>query len=224
MFETLARIVPSRRIRARLDAMRAQKRRAWRVAPAKFIAAGNPFRLNVGCGTNAKPGWLNIDLGRDADLEVDVREGLPFDDHSCDLIYTEHFLEHLIYPEESVPFLQECRRILKADGRLEVGVPDARSVVESCLGETIDPDFLANDKLHDWGYPATCRTGFEYINYHFRLGEHHKFAFDLATLKLQLEDAGFADVRPRDFDPSLDCPKRAAGTLYAVARITPKED
>jgi len=212
-----ARIGPLRSIRARLVAMRVQRRRSWRVDVSKFIEPGCPFRLNVGCGTNPKPGWVNIDLGRGADVAVDVRGGLPFDDHSCDLIYSEHFLEHLIYPQESVPFLRECRRILKADGRIEIGVPDAHYVVESCLNDPIDPDFLATVELNDWGYPESCRTGFEYINYHFRLDEDHKFAFDLTTLRLHLEDAGFADIRQRDFDSSLDCQKRAVGTLYVVA-------
>jgi predicted SAM-dependent methyltransferase len=219
-----ARTWPLRSIRARLGAMRRQRRRAWRVDVSKFISPGEPFRLNVGCGPNVKPGWVNIDLGRGADVAVDVREGMPFDDHSCDLIYSEHFLEHLIYPQESVPFLKECRRILRADGTIEIGVPDARYVVESCLNDPIAPNFLAAVELNEWGYPESCRTGFEFINYHFRLGERHKFAFDLTTLSLQLEDAGFSDVRQRDFDPSLDCEKRAVGTLYVVATVGAGKD
>jgi len=219
---------PLRSIWTRLDTMwrqrKRQQRRAWRVDPATFIAPGEPIQLNVGSGRNPKPGWLNIDLDRGADLVMDVREGLPFEDHSCDRIYSEHFLEHLIYPEESVPFLAECRRVLKADGQIEIGVPDARYVVESCWNDPIDPEFLATAELNDWGYPASCRTGFEYINYHFRLDENHKFAFDLATLKLQLEDAGFTHFRQREFDPSLDCPKRAVATLYAVASTAEPKD
>ena len=45
----------------------------------------------------------------------------------------------------------------------------------------IDPDFLSTAALNNWGYPESCRTGFEYINYHFRTDEQHKFAFDLTT-------------------------------------------
>lgn len=217
--KTIARNQVLRPIRAWLVAIRRRRRRTWRVDLSKFIAPGKPVRLNVGCGPNAKPGWVNIDLGHGADLVMDVCEGLPFDDDSCDLIYSEHFLEHLLNPDESAPFLEECRRVLEADGRIEIGVPDARYVVESCLNDPIDPDFLATAALNNWGYPEFCRTGFEYINYHFRLGEQHKFAFDLTTLKLQLEDAGFRDIRQRDFDPSLDCPKRAPGTLYVVGTV-----
>jgi len=204
--------------------MRRRRRRAWRIDVSKFIAPGEPVQLNIGCGPNAKSGWVNIDLGPGGDVVLDVREGLPFDDDSCDLIYSEHFLEHLIYPDESMPFLEECRRVLEADGRIEIGVPDARYVVESCRNDPIDPDFLAAAALNGWGYPESCRTGFEYINYHFRMGEQHKFAFDLTTLKLQLENAGFRSIRQRDFDPSLDSQKRAAGTLYVVGTIAEVED
>jgi predicted SAM-dependent methyltransferase len=224
LLKAAARTWPLRSIRARLVAMRRRQRRAWRIDVSKFIAPGEPVQLNVGCGSKAKPGWVNIDLSPAADLVLDVREGLPFDDYSCDLIYSEHFLEHLIYPDESVSFLEECLRVLKVDGRIEIGVPDARYVVESCRNDPIDPDFLATAALNNWRYPESCRTGFEYINFHFRMGEQHKFAFDLTTLKLHLEDAGFGGIRQRAFDPSLDCQKRAVGTLYVVGTIAEVKD
>jgi predicted SAM-dependent methyltransferase len=222
--KAIARNRVLRPIRAWFVARRRRRRRAWRVDVSKFIAPGAPVRLNIGCGPNAKTGWVNIDLDHGADLVMDVCEGLPFDDASCDLIYSEHFLEHLMSPNERAPFLTECRRVLKADGRIEIGVPDARYVVESCLNDPIDPDFLATAALNNWCYPEFCRTGFEYINYHFRMGEQHKFAFDFTTLKLHLEDAGFSDIRQREFDPSLDCQKRAVGTLYVVGMVGPVKD
>lgn len=222
--KAVARTWPLRSIRTRCVSMRRRRRRAWRVDVSKFIAPGEPVRLHVGCGTNVKPGWVNVDRGGDADLVMDVRGGLPFDDYSCDLIYSEHFLEHLIYPGESIPFLKECRRVLKGDGRIEIGVPDSRYVVESCLSDPVDPHFLAAAELNNWRYTKSCRTGFEYINYHFRLDEQHKFAFDFTTLKLHLEDAGFRDVHQRDVDPNLDCPERAAGTLYVVGLVGEAKD
>lgn len=193
-----------------------RKSRTVRV-PQRLSHLGPPYKLNVGCGNNLKDGWVNIDLQESADLAIDVNYGLPFDDDSCELIYSEHFLEHLEYPDESVPFLRACNRVLRPGGLIHIGVPDSRYVVESCLKDPIDPAFLNKVKTHKWGYPEHCQTGFEFINYHFRLNGHHKFAFDYSTLKAQLERAGFSNVRERLFDPKLDTLSRAEGTLYVVA-------
>jgi len=65
-----------------------------------------------------------------------------------------------------------------------------------------------------WRYPDYCKTAFEYINYHFRLEGHHKFAYDVSTLKSHLEQVGFINVRQRSYNPELDSEKRAAGTIY----------
>ncbi len=117
------------------------------------------------------------------------------------------------------PSLAECRRILRKGGRIEIGVPNARRAVDACLSSPVDPDFLAEIALHGWGYPESCNTGFEYINYHFRLDGHHKFAFDFETLRDQLGRAGFCSVRERAFDPDLDTESRAVGTLYVAANV-----
>ena len=40
--------------------------------------------LNVGCGDQPMAGFVNLDLGRDADLKLDVRHGLPCADNTVD--------------------------------------------------------------------------------------------------------------------------------------------
>lgn len=185
--------------------------------PSLSAIGQSPYKLQIGCGKKLKPGWVNIDLKPPAELQVDVRRGLPLPDASCELIYCEHFLEHLEYPKESVPFLKECRRVLAPGGQIHIGVPDSRYVVEACMHDPIDPEFLERARRHDWGYPESCHTGFEYINYHFRLNGRHKFAFDETTLHAQLARVGFRNIRRRSFDPELDSEGRAEGTIYVVA-------
>ena len=177
-----------------------------------------PYKLNIGCGNNIKEGWINIDINPPADLTIDVRNGLSFQNNSCELIYSEHFLEHLSYPYESIPFLKECYRVLSPGCVIHVGVPDSRYVVESCIKDQINAEFLRKAKDHDWGYPDYCQTGFEFINYHFRLEGEHQFAFDFITLKSHLEQVGFMDVNKREFNPDLDTMKRAEGSLYVEAK------
>jgi SAM-dependent methyltransferase len=82
------------------------------------------MKLNIGCGPNRKKGWDNIDLLPDVDLSLDMREAMPFSENSATIIYSEHFFEHLDYPEPAKRFLKECHRILRPGGIFSVGVPD----------------------------------------------------------------------------------------------------
>ena len=89
------------------------------VKKAKAYASQNDMKLNIGCGVNRKPGWVNIDLFPDVDLPLDMREPLPFPDNSVAIVDSEHFFEHLEYPSPAKQFLKECHRILKTDGNFQ---------------------------------------------------------------------------------------------------------
>lgn len=174
-----------------------------------------PYKLHIGCGGNLKKGWMNIDLKLPADCLIDVKFGLPVEDNSSSMVYSEHFLEHLSWPDESIPFLQECFRVIQKNGSIRIGVPDSRVVVERCLKDL--ESFKKMVKENDWKYPEYCKTSFEYINYHFRIGGNHKFAYDFETLSSHLSQVGFSNIIKSEFIPSIDSPKRASGTLYVTA-------
>src|SRR5579863_8682139 len=72
---------------------------------SRRVLGNPPVKLNCGCGPMVKPGWLNIDMEKRADLQLDLRKGLPFPDKSVSFIYSEHFFEHLEYPKEATTFL-----------------------------------------------------------------------------------------------------------------------
>jgi hypothetical protein len=57
----------------------------------------------------------------------------------------------------------------------------------------------------------------EHLNYHFRQGDEHKFAYDFKTMERALRTVGFSKIRQRPFDPALDQESRAKGTLYVEA-------
>jgi len=52
--------------------------------------------------------------------KVDLDEGLPFNDKSFDLIWAGDIIEHVFDP---IFVLQECRRVLRPNGRMLVTVP-----------------------------------------------------------------------------------------------------
>jgi predicted SAM-dependent methyltransferase len=200
-------------------AMLLSEYRVWRLhrgslEAAKKMSLSNGFKINVGCGRNLKPGWINIDLCAVADLHLDLREDLPFANDSASCIYSEHFFEHLEYPGEALHFLAESYRTLAPGGKFVVGVPDTEWPLSSYVAA--DPEYfhIAADKR--W-HPAWCNTRLHHINYHFRQGSEHKYAYDFETLKLVLEEAGFVHIVRREFDPSQDTEARKLGTLYVEA-------
>jgi SAM-dependent methyltransferase len=83
-------------------------------------------RLNLGCGTQHRAGWVNLDArplpGVDvvADLDACADTPLPFADDSFDEFHASHLLEHLQHP---LPFMQELHRIARPGALLEIRVP-----------------------------------------------------------------------------------------------------
>jgi predicted SAM-dependent methyltransferase len=187
----------------------------WR---AKRYRNQQRLRLQFGCGDNAKPGWVNIDLSPKADLQLDLRKSLPFADGSCECTYSEHFFEHLDYPDDALFFLRENFRVLAPGGLLTFGVPDAGSALEGYARATKGAPVTPFP-----GHPSWVRTRMDQINFLFRQNyicqiHQHRYAYDLETLELILADVGFSQIHQREFDPLLDSESRLNGTLYVSAR------
>jgi predicted SAM-dependent methyltransferase len=197
----------------------------------RLVTAGSSLRLNLGSGFRPRqaPGWINVDLSHDADLQLDLREPLPFPDDSVAEIYTEHFVEHLNYPNqdestswqveapgrpsEVLSFLRECRRVLKPGGVFDVVVPDAECIVLEYAARREHPFPWAQ-----WWGPKWCDTPMHVVNYVFRQGCEHKYAYDEDTLRAVLRAAGFEDVRRRPFNPGTDAENHQIGSLCMQAR------
>ena len=95
----------------------------------------NDMVLNLGCGDNLIQGAVNVDCfkGEGIDETVDLTQ-MPWKwkEESVDKIYLTHVLEHFANPKE---ILEECHRILKVGGLLEVVVPHSScAMAVGCLG------------------------------------------------------------------------------------------
>lgn len=142
------------------------------------------LRLNIGSGDKKLPGFVNIDLEAGADLQWDVRWGLPFPDNSVDVIFNEHFIEHITQPE-AIAFLRECRRVLKPGGRIRIATPDLHA--------------LAYRYLHrdDWKESSEMvKYGFEWIHnpaeqFNIAMREWgHQWIYDEVALTRIAREAG----------------------------------
>jgi predicted SAM-dependent methyltransferase len=205
-------------------------RRGVRRAPQ--FARARPLRLNLGSGFRPRTGWVNVDLSDRADLSLDLRERLPFDDGTVDAVYTEHFFEHLSFPNlddstawavetlarpsDALSFLREVWRVLAPGGVFDIVVPD----VECVLVEYVRRHDRALATPSWWG-PAWCDTMMHRVNYVFRQGREHQYAYDAETLGRVLASVGFADVRRRPFDPGRDADNHAIGSLCMLATKPP---
>lgn len=170
--------------------------------------------LHLGCGERLMPGWYNLDIEPPpGGIRQDLTKRLPYLDDSVDLIFTEHFIEHVTF-EEGFALMKECVRVLKKDGRIRVSTPDLRHLVECYISdELIDiPGIwspwcgaaMVNEALSKWG---------------------HKFVHDFESLSLMLQRAGFRDVEPMEYRKS-DFPALCAlehrpymGELILEARV-----
>ena len=80
------------------------------------------MKLNLGCGTDIKHGWVNIDRfpGPGVNHVQDITDPLPFDDEAVEEVLASHVLEHLAEWENVV---LEIHRVLKVGGKLTIRVP-----------------------------------------------------------------------------------------------------
>ena len=179
-----------------------------------------PARLNLGCGRFRKSGFLNVDMLPPADLTLDLRAGLPFESNCCDLVFAEHCFEHFDYPEPITRLFRDCLRVLKPGASLQFSVPNTEWPLNDYGRGPDAPYFKTCDEL-SW-HPCNCTTRLEHINYHFRQGTEHRFAWDFETAEKALTQAGFVKVRQRDYDSTLDSEHRRRGSLF-VSALKPAE-
>lgn len=125
--------------------LRTRTRQRALAAPSKL--------LNLGCGRQVHPAWVNVDLAAHDPLILphDLRQPLPFADASFTVVYHSHVLEHL--PRRSAPpFLAECFRVLEPGGIIRVVVPDLEGIVRlylSALDGAVRGDADAAVR-HEW--------------------------------------------------------------------------
>lgn len=164
--------------------------------PAKYFRLPlfrkmRPLKLNIGCGKVKYPGWVNIDMEPGADLVIDIRKGLPFDDGSVDLIYCEHVIEHFTY-EDGEKVLKEFKRCLNEKGVVRIAVPDLDYVIAKYNGDWKNQDWLS------WPEYAFIKSKGRMINVGFRWWGH-QYLYNEEDLEGQLRKAGFAAVSRREW-------------------------
>jgi SAM-dependent methyltransferase len=123
------------------------------------VTAIAPDRLNLGCGTDIRPGYVNVDSARLPGVDVVHDLGslpLPFDDAAFVEVVCQDVLEHLPeYPR----LLGEIHRVMRPGGRLVIRSPhfSSRSVwLDPTHRATFSIDtlrfFVAGDRYAERAY------------------------------------------------------------------------
>ncbi len=187
--------------------------RGWRFAVTRrsradaietYLRDHEARKLQLGAGRNLLPGWLNTDvsdeLGSRDVVYLDVRKRFPFRDATFDVVFSEHMIEHLDY-RDGLDCLRECRRVLRADGRIRIATPSLERLVRLYDDELTDVQRRYVEwSVQTWTHDADAiLPGFVLNNFMRDFG--HRFVYDRATLTHALQNAGFTDVeehRPGD--------------------------
>lgn len=89
------------------------------------------MKLNFGCGKNKLTGWQNYDM------DIDIRDPLPFEDASVDFVFAEHVVEHVTSAQAQL-FFGECYRVLREGGVLRITVPCITQAYETATPKYIN--------------------------------------------------------------------------------------
>jgi hypothetical protein len=118
---------------------------AWRARRIDFAGQG----LNSGCGKHPLLGWINADIRPGTEVVFDLRRRWPIRDAQLKCVRLEHVLEHMGYPDQALHVLSEARRVLRAGGKIRVGVPDTAAVLHAyVLGPHADYFRVARESWH----------------------------------------------------------------------------
>ncbi|MBB2144109.1 methyltransferase domain-containing protein [Pedobacter sp. LMG 31464] len=92
--------------------------------------------LNLGCGQHfsQEKVWTNLDFVSTGEgvIAHNLLAGIPFPDHTFNLVYHSHVLEHFT-KLDGLKFLKECYRVLKKDGIIRIAIPDLERIAKTYL-------------------------------------------------------------------------------------------
>ena len=159
--------------------------------------------INLGSGSSYVNNFINIDFfgNKMIDYGMDLRFPFKIESNSINGIFSEHTFEHLSHLEV-VNALSECYRILKAEAKIRIIVPDLSIFIER---------YCSNDDLwfqnwHDLVLKDPSRHYMKkYFTKMFAINftasyYFHKSCWDFESLEKALSTHGFINIRKCDYN------------------------
>lgn len=144
-------------------------------------------RLHIG-GKARVEGWEILDAIErpEVDHVGNAKDLSRFAEHSFDLVYASHVVEHFDYRDELSQVLLEWFRVLTPGGRLNVSVPDMNTLAELFL---LRESLTIDDR---WQIMRMMFGG------HTDKYDYHQVGLNEEFLGLYLLRAGFINIRRVD--------------------------
>lgn len=172
--------------------------------------------VNLGCGTQIAPNWINFDnspniylsklgpikhflyklgfikkaqyeAGFNSNIQFrELTKPLPFNDNSVDYVYSSHFLEHTSF-EEAQKILAEIYRVLKPNGVARIVVPDLKWHIQQYL-----------DNVKQTTRTTPFKNAADNFIFEIRMAaksrDPHKWMYDEVSIFERMEDAKFKNI------------------------------
>jgi len=150
-------------------------------SPTTCVECGLSMWVEIGGGPAEDVFHPNIDAvaGRGVDIVCDLeRESLPFHDGHATRVKAIHSLQHLSR-DAARKILREAHRILRHEGTIYLMIGDGDFIIQR-----LSEDGLFEGWLNCLFHGPNDENGFGY----------HRWMYTFATMKQELEDAGFSKV------------------------------
>ena len=150
-----------------------------------------PKKLNLGCGNDIKPGYINVDKYNNTgnvDYQWDLGK-LEVPDGELDEIYTAHVFEH-IGINDIYAVVEEWRRALKDNGDLIIRMPNLEHEVKIWLDASDDKKWLEVSRI----FGSQSHEGNSHFN-GFNPGSLQSFIerFDFEVIEIREQNAGYGN-------------------------------
>ncbi len=129
-----------------------------RPPPAPAVAPAGPLRIDLGCGTNKKEGFLGCDQRQfpGVDVVMNLTKRWPWKDNTVDEAHMSHALEHFTGPQR-VQIFNELYRVMK----------------RGAIATIVTPYWCSNraygDFTHAW--PPVSEALYLYVSESWRRGQ-----------------------------------------------------
>ena len=163
----------------------------------------NANYINLGSGNSYVNNFINVDFfgNKMIDYGMDLRFPFKIESNSIDGIFSEHTFEHLSHLEVDTA-LSECYRILKAEAKIRIIVPDLSILIERYCSN--DDEWF--QKWHNLVLKDPSRHYMKkYFTKMFAVNftasyYHHKSCWDFESLEKALSTHGFINIIKWDYN------------------------
>lgn len=181
------------------------------------FAGRQTLKLNLGCGSNKMPGYVNVDLYGEPDVRQDLESfPWPWVDSSVEEIYLSHVLEHLgAAPNVFIQIMKEMYRVSANGAKIHIIVPHPRH--DHYLGDPthvrpVTPQMLA---LFD---RAQCETWQAKGYSNTPLALFHGVDFQMIECAYVL-DQKYQNVPPKDIEQLMNERNNVCAEIRMVFQV-----